>query len=60
MGDRNNPSTRCEKRVWSTEKQIAAELFLSPGTVRTYFSELLDKLGAQNRSQAVYLAKEKV
>jgi DNA-binding NarL/FixJ family response regulator len=61
----DNPLTKREKEIlhlaekgYST-KQIATELFLSPGTVRNYFSELLDKLGAQNRSQAVYLAKEK-
>lgn len=60
-----NPLSEREKEIlhlaekgFST-KQIAAELFLSPGTVRNYFSELLDKLGAQNRSQAVYIAKEK-
>ncbi|WP_084160809.1 LuxR C-terminal-related transcriptional regulator [Terribacillus saccharophilus] len=46
------------ERGFST-KQIAAELFLSSGTIRNYFTELLDKLGAQNRSQAVYIAKEK-
>ncbi|WP_143595275.1 LuxR C-terminal-related transcriptional regulator [Terribacillus saccharophilus] len=37
---------------------LVAELFLSSGTVRNYFSELLDKLGAQNRSQAVFKAKK--
>lgn len=61
----DNPLSEREKEIlhlaekgFST-KQIAAELFLSPGTVRNYFSELLDKLGAQNRSHAVYIAKEK-
>lgn len=61
----DNPLSEREKEIlhlaekgFST-KQIAAELFLSPGTVRNYFSELLDKLGAQNRSQAVYIAKER-
>lgn len=64
QGD-DNPLTEREKEIlrlaergFST-KQIAAELFLSSGTIRNYFSELLDKLGAQNRSQAVYIAKEK-
>ncbi|SDC69461.1 two-component system, NarL family, response regulator DesR [Terribacillus halophilus] len=61
----DNPLSKREKQIlhlaergYST-KQIAGELFLSPGTVRNYFSELMDKLGAQNRSQAVYIAKEK-
>ncbi|MFJ6414104.1 DNA-binding response regulator [Terribacillus saccharophilus] len=61
----NNPLSEREMKILSlaekgfSTKQIAAELFLSPGTIRNYFSELLDKLGAQNRSQAVYIAKEK-
>lgn len=60
-----NPLSEREMKILSlaekgfSTKQIAAELFLSPGTIRNYFSELLDKLGAQNRSQAVYIAKEK-
>ncbi|MFP7494258.1 response regulator transcription factor [Terribacillus saccharophilus] len=60
-----NPLTEREKQIlilaergYST-KQIAVESFLSPGTIRNYFSEILDKLGAQNRSQAVYIAKKK-
>ncbi|PAD37166.1 response regulator transcription factor [Terribacillus saccharophilus] len=61
----DNPLSEREMKILSlaekgfSTKQIAAELFLSPGTIRNYFSELLDKLGAQNRSQAVYIAKEK-
>ncbi|MFP7479282.1 DNA-binding response regulator [Terribacillus saccharophilus] len=64
QGD-NNPLTEREKEILQlaerglSTKQIAAELFLSPGTVRNYFSELLDKLGAQNRSQALFMAKKK-
>ncbi|MFS0560859.1 response regulator transcription factor [Terribacillus sp. 179-K 1B1 HS] len=58
LSEREKQILQLAERGYST-KQIAAELFLSPGTVRNYFSELLDKLGAQNRSQAVYIAKEK-
>ncbi len=39
-----------------TNKQIAAELHLSPGTVRIYVSQILTKLGVSNRTEAVALA----
>jgi two-component system response regulator DesR len=38
---------------------IAAELGLSPGTVRNYLSESIDKLGASNRFDAARVAREK-
>lgn len=37
-------------------KEIAAELILSIGTVRVYISNILAKLGANNRTEAVSLA----
>lgn len=38
--------------------EIAAKLFLSPATARTYVSRLLTKLGARDRAQLVVLAYE--
>lgn len=35
------------------DRQIAAELFLSPGTVRVHISNASKKLGASNRTEAV-------
>ncbi len=34
-----------------SNKEIAAELFLSEGTVRNYISDVLDKLGLRDRTQ---------
>ena len=39
-----------------TNKEIAQELALSPGTVRIYVSNILSKLGAANRTEAAALA----
>jgi NarL family two-component system response regulator LiaR len=41
-----------------TNKEIAAELILSPTTVRGYVSDILAKLGAGNRTEATALALE--
>lgn len=38
---------------------IAAEVFLSPGTVRNNLSAAIGKLGAANRAQAVRIAQDK-
>jgi len=38
---------------------IAAELHLSEGTVRNYLSEAIGKLGAENRTEAARIAREK-
>ncbi|UOY87393.1 response regulator transcription factor [Bacillus glycinifermentans] len=40
-----------------TTKEIAAELFLSAGTVRNYISEIMNKLGAKNRTEAAKVAE---
>ncbi|TWK81965.1 Transcriptional regulatory protein DesR [Bacillus paralicheniformis] len=40
-----------------TTKEIAAELFLSAGTVRNYISEIMNKLGAKNRTEAARVAE---
>jgi two-component system response regulator DesR len=39
-------------------KDIAAQLFLSYGTVRNYLSSAADKLGARNRIHAIKIAAE--
>lgn len=41
-----------------TNDEIAAELFLSPATSRTYVSRLLSRLGARDRAALVVLAYE--
>ncbi len=60
-----NPLTDRESQVLElvaegkTTKEIAAELFLSAGTVRNYISTILDKLGVGNRIEAIQRFKEK-
>ncbi|MCZ2259127.1 response regulator transcription factor [Sporosarcina sp. G11-34] len=60
-----NPLTERETQVLSliadgrTTKEIAGELFLSPGTVRNYISTILDKLDVGNRIEAISRFKEK-
>lgn len=39
--------------------RIAAELHLSEGTVRNYLSEVISKLGAENRVEAARIARRK-
>ena len=41
----------------STNREIAADLFLSPHTVKEHTSALYRKLGARNRAEAVQLAQ---
>ncbi|MFS0820510.1 response regulator transcription factor [Bacillus sp. 1P02SD] len=61
----DNPLTEREQDVLrlasegKTSKEISAQLFLSPGTVRNYISEIINKLGVKNRTEAVTVAKEK-
>ncbi|AST90470.1 MULTISPECIES: response regulator transcription factor [Sutcliffiella] len=42
-----------------TTKEISKHLFLSPGTVRNYVSEIISKLQVKNRMEAIKLAKER-
>jgi two-component system response regulator DesR len=42
-----------------TAAAIAAELYLSEGTVRNYLSAAIRKLGARNRAEALRIAEEK-
>ena len=63
--DSENPLTDRESQVLElvaegkTTKEIAAELYLSAGTVRNYISTILDKLGVGNRIEAIQRFKEK-
>lgn len=60
-----NPLTDRESQVLElvaegkTTKEIAAELYLSAGTVRNYISTILDKLGVGNRIEAIARFREK-
>lgn len=42
-----------------TTKEISKHLFLSPGTVRNYVSEIISKLQVKNRMEAIKIAKER-
>ncbi|WP_318617212.1 response regulator transcription factor [Sporosarcina sp. YIM B06819] len=42
-----------------TSKEISAQLFLSAGTVRNYMSEILQKLEAKNKIEAITTAEGK-
>jgi two-component system, NarL family, response regulator DesR len=63
--ENENPLTDRESQVLElvskgrTTKEIAGELYLSPGTVRNYISTILDKLGVGNRIEAISRFKEK-
>lgn len=60
-----NPLTKREQEVLrlvakgKTMKEVSRELYLSSGTVRNYMSEIISKLGANNRITAISIAEEK-
>ncbi|QOR67826.1 response regulator transcription factor [Cytobacillus suaedae] len=60
-----NPLTSREQEILrlaaegKTTKEITESLFLSTGTVRNYISEIIQKLDAKNRMDAVSVAKRK-
>ncbi|MGG2017382.1 response regulator transcription factor [Bacillus sp. S10(2024)] len=60
-----NPLTDREKEVLllakegKTTNEIAKILYLSSGTVRNYISDVLTKLDAKNRIEAITIAEEK-
>jgi two-component system response regulator DesR len=65
LGEGTNPLTAREREVLSAAShgagvaEIAAQLFLSEGTVRNYLSEAIQKLGARNRVEAAHIARQK-
>ena len=46
-------------RRHATVADVAAALYLSPGTVRNHLSSVMQKLGAANRAEALRMAEEK-
>ncbi len=60
-----DPLTERERQVLRlageghTARDIAAQVYLSEGTVRNYLSEAMAKLGATNRIEAVNIARER-
>jgi DNA-binding NarL/FixJ family response regulator len=60
-----NPLTTREQDILrlaalgKTTKEITSELYLSLGTVRNYISEIIHKLNAKNRMEAVSIAEKK-
>ncbi|MGH2866413.1 MAG: response regulator [Solirubrobacteraceae bacterium] len=59
-----SPLTRREHEVLAASRQhatvadLAAALFLSPGTVRNHLSSVMQKLDARNRAEAIQRAEE--
>jgi two-component system, NarL family, response regulator DesR len=58
LTDRERQVLRFAAEGLSTEA-VAKKLSLSPGTVRNYLSEAIDKLGAENRIEAARIARAK-
>ncbi|GIN96880.1 DNA-binding response regulator [Siminovitchia terrae] len=64
MSSQRNPLSQREQEILIlieqglTSKGIAQELFLTDGTIRNYISEIISKLEAKNRIEAVAKAKE--
>lgn len=65
LGEGSSPLTARERDVLRAAahgagiSEIAAQLFLSEGTVRNYLSEAIQKLGARNRVEAAHIARQK-
>jgi two-component system response regulator DesR len=65
LSEGNNPLTNREREVLSVAlsgisiADIAAQLYLSEGTVRNHLSMAMQKLGARNRMEAARLAEQK-
>jgi two-component system, NarL family, response regulator DesR len=63
--DDENPLTDREQEVLKhaltgiPTAEIAKRMFLSEGTVRNYLSEIMQKVGAKNRMEAVRIVQEK-
>jgi DNA-binding NarL/FixJ family response regulator len=61
-GPRSTPLSRREREILqkvadgSTTKQVASELGISPHTVKTHLERIFEKLGANDRAQAVAIA----
>lgn len=58
LSERERQALRLAEQGLSSS-EIAVRLGLSEGTVRNYLSEAISKLGAQNRTEAARLARQK-
>ena len=65
MGDAGSDTTPLSKREreilqrvadGATTKQVASDLGISPHTVKTHLERIFEKLGANDRAQAVAIA----
>jgi len=65
LSEGENPLTAREHEVlaasrrYATVAELAAALYLSPGTVRNHLSAAMQKLDSRNRAEAVKTAEEK-
>lgn len=65
IADGVSPLTERERDVlaaarrYATAAEIAAQVYLSEGTVRNYLSSAIRKLGARNRAEALRIAEAK-
>jgi two-component system response regulator DesR len=65
LSDGGSPLTAREQEVLSASRrhatiaQLAAALYLSPGTTRNHLSTIMGKLGASSRAEALRVAEEK-
>jgi two-component system, NarL family, response regulator DesR len=65
LSEGNNPLSEREREVLAAASEgasvaeIAGELALSEGTVRNYLSVAIQKIGAHNRVEAAYIARQK-
>ncbi|MFB4166831.1 response regulator transcription factor [Virgibacillus sp. JSM 102003] len=58
LTDRETEILSCLK-AGDSVKDISSKLYLSPGTIRNYISEVIQKLEAKNRIDAVTIAENK-
>jgi two-component system, NarL family, response regulator DesR len=65
LSEGDSPLTPREQEVLATSRghatvaQLAAALYLSPGTTRNHLSAIMSKLGAHSRAEALRVAEEK-
>jgi len=65
LSEGDSPLTAREHEVLAASRdhptvaEIAAALYLSPGTVRNHLSSVMQKLGAANRAEALRIVEEK-
>jgi DNA-binding CsgD family transcriptional regulator len=61
-GSRSTPLSKREREILqkvadgATTRQVASDLGISPHTVKTHLERIFEKLGANDRAQAVAIA----